>query len=75
MKSNQCRIVRGPSASWRSLSFIQLRYSGLWLAHERLRILSEANFPRRLCMVTAKAVTSEAPYTNPLTIRIDLDRK
>lgn len=57
------------------MSFIQLRYSGLWLAHERLRILSEANFPRRLCMVTAKAVTSEAPYTNPLTIRIDLDRK
>jgi hypothetical protein len=37
---------------------------------ERVRILSEANFPRRLCMSTSKAL-----HTNPLTIRVDLDDK
>ena len=37
---------------------------------ERVRILSEANFPRRLCMST-----SEALHTNRLTIRVDLDDK
>ena len=37
---------------------------------ERQRILSQANFPRRLCMSTSKAV-----QTRPLTIRVDLDRE
>lgn len=37
---------------------------------ERQRVLSQANFPRRLCMFTAKALN-----TNPLTIRVDLDTK
>jgi deazaflavin-dependent oxidoreductase (nitroreductase family) len=37
---------------------------------ERQRILSQANFPRRLCMSTSKAV-----QTNPLTIRVDLDHE
>ena len=35
---------------------------------ERQRILSQASFPRRLCMFTSKAQN-----TNPLTIRVDLD--
>ena len=35
---------------------------------ERQRILSQANFARRLCMSTSKAL-----HTNPLTIRVDLD--
>jgi len=35
---------------------------------ERQRILSQASFPRRLCMFTSKALN-----TNPLTIRVDLD--
>ena len=33
-------------------------------------LLSQANFPRRLCMFTSKALN-----TNPLTIRVDLDSK
>jgi hypothetical protein len=37
---------------------------------ERVRILSGANFPRRLCMSTSKAL-----HTNPLTTRVDLDDK
>ena len=35
---------------------------------ERQRILSQASFPRRLCMSTSKTL-----HTNPLTIRVDLD--
>lgn len=35
---------------------------------ERLRILSRANLPRRLCLCT-----SRAQDTSPLTVRIDLD--
>ena len=35
---------------------------------ERQRILSQASLARRLCMSTSKAL-----YTNPLTIRVDLD--
>jgi deazaflavin-dependent oxidoreductase (nitroreductase family) len=37
---------------------------------ERQRILSESNFPRRLCLSTSQAL-----HTNPLTIRVDLDRE
>ncbi len=36
---------------------------------ERYRILSQANVPRRLCMATSKALN-----TNPVTIRVDMDR-
>ena len=35
---------------------------------ERQRILSQANFARRLCMSTSKAL-----HTDPLTIRVDPD--
>ena len=35
---------------------------------ERQRILSQGNFPRRVCMSTSRAL-----HTNPLTIRVDLD--
>jgi hypothetical protein len=37
---------------------------------ERQRILSHANVARRLCISTSKALN-----TNPLTIRVDLDRE
>jgi hypothetical protein len=35
---------------------------------ERQRILSRANFPRRFCLFTSKALN-----TSRLTIRVDLD--
>jgi deazaflavin-dependent oxidoreductase (nitroreductase family) len=35
---------------------------------ERQRILSQANFPRRMCMSASKALN-----TSPLTVRVDLD--
>jgi deazaflavin-dependent oxidoreductase (nitroreductase family) len=37
---------------------------------ERQRILSQGNFPRRLCMSTSQAL-----HISPLTIRVDLDRE
>ena len=37
---------------------------------ERQRILSQDNFPRRLCMSTSRTL-----HANPLTIRVDLDRE
>ena len=37
---------------------------------ERQRILSQASLARRLCMSTSQALN-----TNPLTIRVDLDRE
>jgi deazaflavin-dependent oxidoreductase (nitroreductase family) len=78
---------RGRSADWvRNIEAdprVLVRVSGLhtgWRAgtahildgddpQERQRILSRVNPARRLCMWTAKALN-----TNPLTVRIDLDR-
>jgi deazaflavin-dependent oxidoreductase (nitroreductase family) len=78
---------RGRSADWvRNIEAdprVLVRVSGLhtgWRAgtahildgddpQERQRILSRANPARRLCLWTAKALN-----TNPLTVRIDLDR-
>ena len=37
---------------------------------ERQRILSQGNLPRSMCMSTSRAL-----HTNPLTIRVDLDRE
>jgi F420H(2)-dependent quinone reductase len=57
--------VSGIHAGWRTGTAYILDDDDPW---ERQRILSQANFPRRLCMSTSKALN-----TNPLTIRVDLD--
>lgn len=78
---------RGRSAAWvRNIEAdprVRVRISGMrtgWRAgtahildgddpQERRRILARANPARRLCMCTTKALD-----TNPLTVRIDLDK-
>jgi deazaflavin-dependent oxidoreductase (nitroreductase family) len=78
---------RGRSAAWvRNIEAdprVRVRISGMrtgWWAgtahildgddpQERRRILARANPARRLCMCTTKALD-----TNPLTVRIDLDK-
>ncbi|HJY55765.1 MAG TPA: nitroreductase/quinone reductase family protein [Streptosporangiaceae bacterium] len=57
--------VSGIHAGWRSGTAHILDDDD---PRERRRILSQANFGRRLCMSTSKAL-----HTNPLTIRVDLD--
>jgi deazaflavin-dependent oxidoreductase (nitroreductase family) len=59
--------LSGPSAGWRAGTAHILDDDD---PRERQRILSEGNFPRRLCMSTSQAL-----HTNPLTIRVDLDRE
>ena len=59
--------LSGPRANWRAGTAHILDDDD---PRERQRILSEGNFPRRLCMSTSQAV-----HTNPLTIRVDLDRE
>ena len=59
--------LSGPRASWRAGTAEILDDDD---PRERQRILSEGNFPRRLCMSTSKAL-----HTNPRTIRVDLDRE
>lgn len=58
--------VSGPRAGWRAGTAHLLDDD----PRDRRRILSQANFPRRLCMSTSKALN-----TNPLTIRVDLDHE
>jgi deazaflavin-dependent oxidoreductase (nitroreductase family) len=57
--------VSGIHAGWRSGTAHILDDDD---PRKRQRILSQANFARRLCMSTSKAL-----HTNPLTIRVDLD--
>ena len=59
--------VSGQGAGWRAGTAHLLDDDD---PRERQRILSQANFPRRLCMSTSKPLN-----TNPLTIRVDLDRE
>jgi deazaflavin-dependent oxidoreductase (nitroreductase family) len=58
--------LSGPHADWRAGTAHILDDD----PRERQRILSEGNFPRRLCMSTSRAL-----HTNPLTVRVDLDRE
>jgi deazaflavin-dependent oxidoreductase (nitroreductase family) len=57
--------VSGPHADWRSGTAHILDSDD---PRERQRILSQASFPRLLCMSASKALN-----TSPLTIRVDLD--
>ena len=59
--------LSGPHANWRAGTARILDDDD---PRERQRILSEGNFPRRLCMSTSLVL-----HTNPLTIRVDLDRE
>ena len=59
--------VSGMHAAWRAGTAHLLDDDD---PRERQRILSQANFPRRLCIATSKALNA-----NPLTIRVDLDSK
>jgi deazaflavin-dependent oxidoreductase (nitroreductase family) len=79
---------RGRAADWvRNIEAnprVRIKVSGLradWRAgtahilddddpRERQRLLSRANLARRLCLCTTKAAN-----TNPLTVRIDLDKR
>ena len=59
--------VSGAHAGWRAGTAHILDEDD---PRERQRILSQDNFPRRLCMSTSRAL-----HTNPLTIRVDLDNE
>ena len=59
--------LSGPRANWRAGTAHILDDDD---PRERQRILSQGNVPRRLCMSTSQAL-----HTNPLTIRVDLDRE
>jgi deazaflavin-dependent oxidoreductase (nitroreductase family) len=59
--------LSGPHGNWRAGTAHILDDDD---PRERQRILSEGSFPRRLCLSTSQAL-----HTNPLTIRVDLDRE
>jgi len=59
--------LSGPRASWRAGTAHILDDDD---PRERQRILSQGNFPRRLCMSTSRAL-----HASPLTVRVDLDRE
>ena len=60
-------VVSGIRAGWRPGTAHILDNDD---PRKRQRILSQASLARRLCMSTSKALNS-----NPLTIRVDLDRE
>jgi deazaflavin-dependent oxidoreductase (nitroreductase family) len=61
------KVRTGPLAGWRAGTAHVLEDDD---ARERLRILAQGNLGRRLCVRTSAAMS-----TDPLTVRIDLDRR